>query len=307
MCEAQLLGQCAHLLLVLGPPVTTTQWYSASCPQPPARPPGPLASPHSRVGVHEHHGQAADASGQEPLQLPTQTPEVHGLLHLQQVPRAACQEARHHPVRGLGGLLLPPPDTGGVAPLTGVPAPSSPRYSTTRSSTSSTSSYRTSGMRTAWGRAEAQRKPRPEGLAGVLRGWAARARGCVPTGQPTGPGDAVRQGGPSKAHPGGGSLPGAPECSQLPHPHKGSSLWESSRGGGGRGVGGSAAEGGGSYPSPRAVRLGSRHTQNPGQGMVADRNRTTCEYSAGLGDTAPARTAGASLLSACQRVALGRH
>lgn len=67
---------------------------------------------------------------------------------------------RQRPVRA---CCLPNPNTEAHAPLTGVPAPGSPRYSTTRSSTSKTSSYSTSGMGTAWGQAEAQRRPGPQG------------------------------------------------------------------------------------------------------------------------------------------------
>lgn len=53
-----------------------------------------------------------DASGQEPLQLATQAPKVHGLLHLQQVPCAAYQGAHHHPVKGQSGPATPYPFTG---------------------------------------------------------------------------------------------------------------------------------------------------------------------------------------------------
>lgn len=46
----------------------------------PARCPRPTTT-HSRVRVHEHHGQAADAPGQETFQLPSQAPQIHRLLH----------------------------------------------------------------------------------------------------------------------------------------------------------------------------------------------------------------------------------
>lgn len=89
MREAQLPSQHAHLLLMLGPPITKTQGtrppLMALCPTT-ITSPGPCLSnpqqdPHSRVGVHEHHGQAPDAPGQEPFQLPTQGLQVHRLLH----------------------------------------------------------------------------------------------------------------------------------------------------------------------------------------------------------------------------------
>lgn len=120
-------------------------------PQEPS--PAPFCHTHSRIRVHKHHSQAANAPCQEPLQLPPQTLQVHRLLHLQQVPSAACQERAGNGVRAVhcpsstAPISLSPCLLG---PLTGDPAPGSPRCSTTRSSTSSTSSYSTWGMGTAW-------------------------------------------------------------------------------------------------------------------------------------------------------------
>ena len=69
---------------------TASRPASQTAPEPLVRLPPPAPAPrprpttaHSRVRVHEHHGQAADAPGQETFQLPSQAPQVHRLLHFQ--------------------------------------------------------------------------------------------------------------------------------------------------------------------------------------------------------------------------------
>lgn len=152
--------------------------------------------------MHEHHCQAADAPGQEPLQLPTQAPQVHGLLHLQQVPCTACQEAIATRLKACQGLLPSNPNTGGTCTFDGRPGSWLPTIQHHTLVHLQHLFVQHLGHGHGLGASRGSGTPWPERPC-----W---GRGGVPTGQSIGPED--REVG--KAHPASGSLPKTSECGQ---------------------------------------------------------------------------------------------